>query len=131
MGRSSTGRAMPPTFLASSSRPNPPAVRAADMADVLHLRRAISAMARAKAAGERESDWAIPVINTTAAKPTLVPRFESGSGRRLLPGAASQALSTIARDAIDVFSSPLADRNRVCHARRVRLSHQGLLPGIR
>jgi predicted RNA-binding Zn ribbon-like protein len=38
------------------------------------------------------------------------------SSRRLIQGNAKQALSTVARDAIELFSSTLADRIRICAA---------------
>ena len=93
-----------------------PTVRSRDMGEVLELRRAISGLARARVAGEPEPSGAVPAINLAASKPPLVPELDGGGRLRLVPGMATQALSTIARDAIDLFSTPLADRIRMCEA---------------
>lgn len=58
----------------------------------------------------------IDQINACAARPSLAPRFDIESGHQhwLLPATALAALSTIARDAIDLLSSPLSSRIREC-----------------
>ena len=94
----------------------PPVVPGRDMAEVRGLRRAISALARAGVAGEPEPDGAVAAINAAASRPPLVPELDRDRHLRLLPGTVSQALSTIARDAVDLFSTPLADRIRICEA---------------
>lgn len=94
----------------------PPVVRSSDMGDVLEVRRAISGLARARVAGGQEPPGAVSAINAAASKPPLVPELSADYHQRLLPGTASQALSTIARDIIDLFSSPLVDRVRICEA---------------
>ena len=94
----------------------PPVVEAADMDDVRAVRRAISNLARSRVAGVGAPDGTMDVINAAAASPALVPRLQADGSRQLLPGNARQALSTIARDAIDLYSSPLAERVRVCEA---------------
>lgn len=93
----------------------PPRVDAADMDRVRQLRAAVSSIARATVSGVAEPGGARSVINQAAAEPPLVPQLDD-RGSHLLRGTASQALSTIARDAIDLFSSPLADRVRICAA---------------
>jgi predicted RNA-binding Zn ribbon-like protein len=93
-----------------------PTVRTRDMEAVRTLRRAISGLARSRVAGEPAPASAIPDINIAAAKPPLVPELAGDRRLRLVPGTASQALSTIARDAIELFSAPLADRIRICGA---------------
>ncbi len=94
----------------------PPIVRSRDMGDVRELRRAISGLARTHVAGDPEPAGAIDAINTAADRPPLVPQLDRERRLRLVRGTASQALSTIARDAIDLFSSRLADRIRICEA---------------
>ena len=93
-----------------------PNVRRRDMGDVRELRRAISGLARATVAGAPEPQGAVTAINTAACEPPLVPQLETDRRLRLRPGTATDALSTIARDAIDLFSTPLADRIRICEA---------------
>ena len=94
----------------------PPAVAAADMERIVDLRRAISNLARFRVAGVAEPPGTIDAINAAAAEPSLVPELLPDRVRRIVPGTATQALSTIARDAIDLYSSPLADRIRICDA---------------
>jgi predicted RNA-binding Zn ribbon-like protein len=94
----------------------PPSVDEGDMDDVFEVRRAISGFARARVAGERVPDEAVSVINAAASAPPLIPQLDSEHQQQLLPGTTGQALSTIARDSIDLFSSPLGDRVRVCEA---------------
>ena len=93
----------------------PPVVVGSDMPSIRHVRQALSDLARSRAVGALEPAAAVAVINAAAAEAPLVPRLVASS-RRLLPGNARQALSTVARDAIELFSSPLADRIRICAA---------------
>lgn len=103
-------------FLGIIIETEPPAVAAADMEQVVAVRRAISDLARCRVAGVAEPEGTVEVINSAAAEPSLVPRLYGDGSRRLLAGSARQALSTIARDAIDLYASPLADRVRICEA---------------
>jgi predicted RNA-binding Zn ribbon-like protein len=56
------------------------------------------------------------VINAATSAPPLIPVLRSGTSRLTLPptGGEQAALSTLARDAIDLFSSPATDRIREC-----------------
>jgi predicted RNA-binding Zn ribbon-like protein len=54
-------------------------------------------------------------VNAAAAVPSLVPALRPDGGTTSLPTAAA-ALSTLARDAVDLFGGPLARRIRVCAA---------------
>ena len=103
-------------FLGIIVETEPPFVEAADMEPVEKLRLAISKLARCRVAGVAEPNGTIEVINAAAAGSSLVPQLHADGSRRLLPGNAREALSTIARDAIDLYSSPLADRVRICAA---------------
>jgi predicted RNA-binding Zn ribbon-like protein len=103
-------------FLGIIIETEPPVVEAADMEQVRAVRQAISNLARCRVAGIAEPEGTIGVINAAAAEPALVPQLDADGSRRLLRGNAGQALSTIARDAIDLYSSPLAERVSVCEA---------------
>lgn len=103
-------------FLGIIIETEPPVVRARHLDDVRDLRRAISALARSHVAGDPAPDGTIAAINAAAAKTPLVPQLDKDRRLGLLRGNASQALSTIARDAIDLFASPLADKVRICEA---------------
>ncbi|MEU7531379.1 CGNR zinc finger domain-containing protein [Saccharothrix sp. NPDC042600] len=87
----------------------------ADVAALKPLRTALTNAARGAARGIPPADADVDVINAVAADPPLVPRLADGRVV-LTPGTLPQALSTLARDAIDLFSSPLRDRVRVCAA---------------
>jgi predicted RNA-binding Zn ribbon-like protein len=64
----------------------------------------------------------LDVLNERAARPSLVPRVTPGPARSWAPkqGAAA-VLSTVARDAIDVFGGPLAARLKRCEGARCSL----------
>jgi len=94
----------------------PPFVNARDTTAVRDLRRALSGLARTRAVGAPPPPGVIGVINAAAAQPSLVPQLDEDSSSRLIRGNTTQALSTIARDAVDLFSSQLADRIRICAA---------------
>ena len=56
-------------------------------------------------------------INRAAAEPSLVPQLADDGTRRLeYPASGSQALSAIARDAVELFTGKLAARVRECGA---------------
>jgi predicted RNA-binding Zn ribbon-like protein len=103
-------------FLGIITDTEPPVVKAADMTAVRDLRRALSGLARSKAVGASQPSGVVGVINAAATEAPLVAQLEENSSSRLMPGNVTQALSTIARDAVDLFSSPLADRIRICAA---------------
>ncbi|MEV0676607.1 CGNR zinc finger domain-containing protein [Actinosynnema sp. NPDC050436] len=90
-------------------------VVAEDVAGLRPLRTALTNVARGAAQGVPPGAGDIAVINATAAHAPLVPQLDGGRvvlGRGTVP----QALSTLARDAIDLLASPLRDRIRVCAA---------------
>lgn len=103
-------------FLGIIVESEPPVVETGDLVHVHAVRQAISNLARCRVAGVVEPAGTIDLINAAAAEPSLVPQLQADGSGRLLPGNARQALSTVARDAIDLFSSPLAERVRICEA---------------
>lgn len=58
----------------------------------------------------------LATINAAAATAPLVPALGPDGVARFIAPTASAALSTVARDAIDLFGGPLAARIRVCAA---------------
>jgi predicted RNA-binding Zn ribbon-like protein len=90
------------------------------------LREAIYRMAKALIAGQAPSVGDEAIINTAAAAPPLVPRIRHGAASLVAPGpggeAEAAALSVVARDAVDLFTSLLSSRIRECAS-----SHCGLL----
>jgi predicted RNA-binding Zn ribbon-like protein len=88
----------------------------ADLAAAKALRQAVWETAQARAAGCPLPAPAIAALNRAAAEAPLVPALaaDGASAGWAPPVRAAQALSTLAREAIELLSGPLADRVRVC-----------------
>ncbi|WP_280345483.1 CGNR zinc finger domain-containing protein [Nocardia neocaledoniensis] len=86
----------------------------ADLAAFHRLRNALSRAAFGAAAGKPLTPSDIDAINAAAAEPPLVPHLNPDGTRDYPAATAGAALATLARDAIDLFASPLAARIRVC-----------------
>jgi predicted RNA-binding Zn ribbon-like protein len=91
-------------------------VTAHDLAAAKALRQAIWEVAHARAAARPLPVAAVSVINEAAAEPPLVPelRAEGTAATWRSPVDATQALSTLAREMIQLLSGPLAGRIREC-----------------
>ena len=88
-----------------------------DLADAIRLRGAIGGLARAASAGIAHDSAGIDLLNLYAATPDIPPRLVGGAMQagRTEPRAA-QALSTVARDAVSLFSGAAGGRIRSCDA---------------
>jgi predicted RNA-binding Zn ribbon-like protein len=87
------------------------------LAAARRLRRAIWAAAHDLIAGRAIQDSSLRVINMAAAHQPCVPRLgPDGTVAFARPVPVEQVLSTLARDAIDLFGGPFAGRIRVCEA---------------
>jgi predicted RNA-binding Zn ribbon-like protein len=88
-----------------------------DLADARTLRGAIGRLALAARAGSQADARDIDLLNLYAATPDIPPRLAGGGlqAGRTAPRAA-QALSTIARDAVALFSGTTPGRIRECDA---------------
>lgn len=86
----------------------------ADLTAFRALRAALSRAAFGTPAGIPVDPHDIDTINAAATEPPLTPRLHPDGTRSYPDPAARAALSTLARDAIDLFSGPLATRIRVC-----------------
>jgi predicted RNA-binding Zn ribbon-like protein len=89
--------------------------RSRDLFDAISLRGAIGRMAQSAAHGEPMRSADIDLVNLYAATPDIPPVIAGGSrqaGRSVQ--AVGQALSTIARDAVDLFDPANAGRIREC-----------------
>jgi predicted RNA-binding Zn ribbon-like protein len=96
----------------------PPRTTSSDMDRIFGLRRAITTVARTivddtTSPLPRES---IEVINAAAAEPPLQIALTSDAEQTASLGHAPAACASLARDAIDLFASPLRERIRVCEA---------------
>jgi predicted RNA-binding Zn ribbon-like protein len=101
-----------------------PAVHAtdADLTAMRPLRAAVTRIAYGLANGSppvlvappRPDD--VDAVNAAASAPPLVPALLADGGTTIVAPTAAAALSTLARDAIDLFGGPLAQRIRVCAA---------------
>ncbi|MEU3652295.1 CGNR zinc finger domain-containing protein [Streptomyces sp. NPDC032161] len=87
------------------------------------LRAALWELASARAHGRPLDPGALRTVNAAAAEPPLVPRVDAASGAfGWAPGATGTALlSTVARDAVELFTGPYADRVRECGSDRCAL----------
>jgi predicted RNA-binding Zn ribbon-like protein len=93
-------------------------VTEADVRDARHVREAIWQCASAQVRGEPLPSGRVEVINAAAGAPPPIPVLDRSRGRRWSqPVTAGQALSAVARDAIDLLSGPSAERLRRCEAR--------------
>jgi predicted RNA-binding Zn ribbon-like protein len=103
--------AQPPLVVALTAPATPRELTAAKA-----LRQAIWEAAHAQAAGEPLSPGAIATINRAAAAPPLVPELapDGATAGWAPPVRATQALSTLAREMIDLLSGPLSGRFREC-----------------
>ncbi|UOE42667.1 CGNR zinc finger domain-containing protein [Agromyces larvae] len=93
------------------------AARTRDLFDATMLRDAISRLALAASRGQELRGDDIDVINLVAATPDIPPTLAGGSrqaGRSVQT--VGQAMSTIARDAVDLFSPDRHGRIRACSA---------------
>jgi len=95
----------------------------ADLAAAQRLRGAIGRLAYARAGGplppvpvEGPRPGDVEVLNAFAAAPPLVPALLPDGARTVVDPTVTAALSSLARDAIDLFGGPLAARIRVCAA---------------
>jgi predicted RNA-binding Zn ribbon-like protein len=85
--------------------------------EAVALRRAIWAGAGRLMAGSPVAAADRQVINAAAAWPPPVPVLAAGDRAGVAgPVTTTQALSALARDAVDLFAGPLAGRIRVCSA---------------
>ncbi|WP_208607393.1 CGNR zinc finger domain-containing protein [Streptomyces curacoi] len=94
-----------------------PAVSEEELAEARAFRDALFLLTADRAHGRPLRRDHLDVINAAAARPPLVARIAPDGTRAWAPGAtAAQLLSTVARDAIDLFTGPYADRIRECGA---------------
>jgi predicted RNA-binding Zn ribbon-like protein len=82
------------------------------------VREAIHRVAKATMAGRRPARADETVLNAATVAPPLIPVFERGTVRLTTPAANGEAaaLSTVARDAVDLFTGAFADRIRECES---------------
>ncbi|MFC0503712.1 CGNR zinc finger domain-containing protein [Micromonospora costi] len=102
-----------------------------ELATARRLRDALWRLACARTGGRPPSDDPadfdatpadLATLNEVAAGAPLVPELTAeGSRRWALPARGGQALATIARDAVDLFSGPYAGRIRECGAHNCHL----------
>jgi len=98
----------------------------ADLEQAKRLRQAIWVSANRLAHTQPLDPPDLEVLNAAAAHEPLVPRIErtasGASAAWVAPATAAQALSTLARDAIELFSGPEAARIRECEGANCALT---------
>lgn len=87
---------------------------ARDLRSARELRAALWDLARQRVAGQPLDPDAVAVMNAAAARPPLVPALHGEAAGLVSPVTAAQALSALARDAIDLLSGPLGYRICTC-----------------
>jgi predicted RNA-binding Zn ribbon-like protein len=91
--------------------------RARDLQPVREVREAIWQLAQSAVAGTRFAAEHVDVVNrAAAAAPPREQLSADGTRRTVVPVDVRQALSALARDAIDLFTGPLSERIRRCAA---------------
>jgi predicted RNA-binding Zn ribbon-like protein len=73
-------------------------------------------IASAVAGGTTPRPADIGVVNEVAARPPLVRALRPEGGTTVVAPTVAAALATLARDAVDLFGGPLANRIRICAA---------------
>ncbi|MFI6319635.1 CGNR zinc finger domain-containing protein [Nonomuraea sp. NPDC050556] len=100
----------------------PVAVEEGDLEAAKRLRSAVQTLAEAAVAGEALPGAAVEVLNAFAAAPTVVPVLGAELRRGWAsPVTATQYLSAVARDGIDLFGGSRLDRVRMCAGDRCAL----------
>lgn len=90
-------------------------VTSGELTRARELRDAVFLLAADRAHGRPLRPARLDTVNAAAAEPPLVPRVTPDGTRAWAPGATgTQLLSTVARDAIDLFTGPYAGRVREC-----------------
>ncbi|GAA2008767.1 putative RNA-binding Zn ribbon-like protein [Nakamurella flavida] len=95
--------------------------RPADLAPARRLRDTLWNLAQARIHGRPFATEDVRILNTVAATAPPVPRLTADGTATTAETPAAAALSAVARDAIDLFTGPLADRVRGCAADDCRL----------
>jgi predicted RNA-binding Zn ribbon-like protein len=86
------------------------------------LRDAVFLLAADRAHGRPLQAAHLDVVNAAAAAPPLIARIDPDGTRSWAPGATgSRLLATVARDAIELFTGPYADRVRECGGHNCQL----------
>lgn len=97
-------------------------VSAAEVADARALRDALWRLAEGRAAGVPPGPDDLATLNDAAAHPPLTARLTPDGKREWAPGGTGFGLlSTVARDAVDLFTGAYAHRIRTCGAHGCRL----------
>jgi predicted RNA-binding Zn ribbon-like protein len=86
--------------------------RRADVAAATTLREAIYSLVTARMAGKAYDKTALSVVNDAARRPSVIPQL-TRDGRRT-EATPAQAMSTVARDAINILGGPEADLLKEC-----------------
>ncbi|GGW62909.1 zf-CGNR multi-domain protein [Streptomyces galilaeus] len=98
------------------------AVSESEVRRVREVRDALFLLTADRAHGRPQRPEHLDALNEAAAEPPLVSRLTPDGTRAWAPGATgTHLLSTVARDAIDLFSGPHAQRVRECAAHDCRL----------
>ncbi|GAA1970385.1 CGNR zinc finger domain-containing protein [Amycolatopsis minnesotensis] len=107
-----TARSLDAWFRESGVTDVEPRSAPGDLVTAVALREAIYDLVRARLVGERADPGSVAVVNETAARPPVVPRLVLGG--RELTATADQALSSVARVAVEVLGGTDAELLKEC-----------------
>lgn len=107
-----TPAALDAWFRQSGITDGDPGCTTADLAEAVALREAVYRLVRARLLGEPYDDDALILVNRAAAVPSTIPQL-TPSGRRI-EATPRQALSSVARAAVDVLSGSDAALLKEC-----------------
>ncbi|MFI1246253.1 ABATE domain-containing protein [Streptomyces anulatus] len=97
-------------------------VSAGEVADARDLRDALWRLTESHVEGVPPGPDDLAVLNDAAAHPPLAARLTAGGDREWVPGGTGAGLlSTVARDAVELFTGAFAHRIRMCGAHGCRL----------
>jgi predicted RNA-binding Zn ribbon-like protein len=105
-------RALDAWFVESGVADAVPGSDAADLAAAVALRESIYDLVRGRITGTPPGPASVDLLNRVAARPPAVPRL--GPAGRVLTATAEQALSTVARHAVEILGGPAADLLKEC-----------------
>ncbi|MEU3190184.1 CGNR zinc finger domain-containing protein [Streptomyces sp. NPDC006992] len=93
-----------------------PDISPAEVAEARRLRDALFRLVVAHIRGEPHPPDDLEILNAAAAGPPLAPVLTPAGERRWAASSGAQLLATVARDAIELLTGPLAHRVRTCAA---------------
>jgi predicted RNA-binding Zn ribbon-like protein len=107
-----TSRSLDAWFRESGVTDTDPGSRAEDLAAAIALREAIYSLVFARLTGDEDDLEAVNLVNAMAARPSVIPQLAAAG--RVIEASAEQALSSVARVAVEILGGPDTDLLKEC-----------------